>query len=709
MHRFAYLLIVIASTASAQQLPMPRLFWVFPVGAKRGETVELQFGGQNLDGASKLYFSNPAIQAEAIPGAKKDEPIRKFKVTVPADVAPGMVDVRLVSDLGISTPRTFVISESAEFVEDETKQKNDQRETATPIPFNSVVNGKVAPSADVDWYAIEAKKGQRLLIDCKDVEIDSMAIGAIFLTDSEGRQLASSQGAALQPIIDVDIPADGKYYVKVHDLRYRGDDNHFYRLEVGSFPRIDFVLPNGIPRSASPEEKHMLKVFGRNLPGGKPTGLLAYGRPVEETSVAVASAVGNHQFDLAVDDRIYPPASRLDAADIQLNTTVGASNSKMLVLSDIAETAEIEPNNEPAVSQKIAIPAAITGSFNPNDVDTYVFPAKKGEPFVVEVWGQRIGSPVDAYAEIHGPKGETVAQGQDDRENIGELRFPSTCRDVRIEFAAKNEGDHRIVVEHLYREVQGGPQYAYRLVVRRPEPDFRLVATPKHEIHATSLVVYQGGREQIDVLAWRLDGHDEPIHVEARNLPPGVHCDPIVIGPGVKGGALIVTADPGAASSEGEIEIIGRSQAGEREVTRVARGGGIVWDTVNTAASSRLTRSIVLAVRPNVPFAATATVEKTTVTQGEPLKIRVDVKRSETMKNPIKLKGGHWNPANFVVPLTDITADKTTATISVPTDKVKPGTYSTVIDSEGQVVTAKTTIRCVYPSNSFTFTIAEKK
>jgi len=77
-------------------------------------------------------------------------------------------------------------------------------------------------------------------------------------------------------------------------------------------------------------------------------------------------------------------------------------------------------------------------------------------------------------------------------------------------------------------------------------PDFRLVCTPTHDIHIDTHAVYQGGRQRLDILAWRMNGFDAPIAVEARNLPPGVTAEPIVIGPGMKWGTLVVTAAPDA-------------------------------------------------------------------------------------------------------------------------------------------------------------------
>ena len=78
-----------------------------------------------------------------------------------------------------------------------------------------------------------------------------------------------------------------------------------------------------------------------------------------------------------------------------------------------------------------------------------------------------------------------MASIQDDGENIGQIRFPTFTRDLKHTFDIPEDGVYTLRLEHLYGQVQGGPQYVYRLVVRpEPAPDFRLIVQPPHEIRA---------------------------------------------------------------------------------------------------------------------------------------------------------------------------------------------------------------------------------
>jgi hypothetical protein len=127
-----------------------------------------------------------------------------------------------------------------------------------------------------------------------------------------------------------------------------------------------------------------------------------------------------------------------------------------------------------------------------------------------------------------------------------------------------------------------------------------------------------------------------------------------------------------------------------------------------------MTRSIVLAVRENAPFRVTATAEKTTLKQGEPLVISCHVDRRPDVAVEILLNGrGFPLPPGIDIPLTKIVAGQSDGKLTLATDKVPPATYSMPINGEGQVPfqrtpDAKETIRCLLPSNLVTFTILPK-
>src|SRR5262249_3578638 len=66
------------------------------------------------------------------------------------------------------------------------------------------------------------------------------------------------------PFVDFIVPADGNYVVRIHDTTFQGGLP--YRLVISTRPQIENVVPCAV----RPGETVELKVFGRNLPGGKP-------------------------------------------------------------------------------------------------------------------------------------------------------------------------------------------------------------------------------------------------------------------------------------------------------------------------------------------------------------------------------------------------------------------------------------------------------
>ena len=150
--RFLLALALLATFAHAQELPVPQLKNVFPSGARQGTTVEVELGGADLDGTNKLYFSDPGITAELISDPAK--PPARFKVTVAPDVPVGDYDVRSIGKLGISNPRAFSVGDCRGVNENE---PNNAREKANRVPLNCVINGRVDPVEDIDWYVFPAK------------------------------------------------------------------------------------------------------------------------------------------------------------------------------------------------------------------------------------------------------------------------------------------------------------------------------------------------------------------------------------------------------------------------------------------------------------------------------------------------------------------------------------------------------------------------
>src|ERR1041385_1618111 len=253
------------------QLPVARLFTVFPSGGKAGAQVEVDLTGADLDEASQLHFSDPAITAKQKIGANNGLPeANKFVVSIATNASPGIYEARVAGRFGISNPRLFVVSELPEAIAPAT---NTSLANASPILLDTIVNGRSAANTAA-FYKFTAKKGQRILIECQASEIDSRMDAALILSNAAGKDLERNRSGGL---LDFSVPADGEFYLKVYDYLFRGGGEYFYRLALSTRPHIDFIFPpSGL---AGSKGKYLL--YGRNLPGSAPAKDLAVDRSEE--------------------------------------------------------------------------------------------------------------------------------------------------------------------------------------------------------------------------------------------------------------------------------------------------------------------------------------------------------------------------------------------------------------------------------------------
>src|SRR4029079_15797050 len=120
------------------------------------------------------------------------------------------------------------------------KQRSDRRETATAVPANSTVHGRLNDPADVDLYRVEVKRGQRI-----SAEIEAARLGVdrgipdlhLAIYDADGKKLAAADDSALyvqDPVLSIVAAKDGAHFVEVRHCMYNGA-GEIYRLHVGTF------------------------------------------------------------------------------------------------------------------------------------------------------------------------------------------------------------------------------------------------------------------------------------------------------------------------------------------------------------------------------------------------------------------------------------------------------------------------------------------
>ncbi|MCZ2342437.1 MAG: hypothetical protein LC104_11660 [Bacteroidales bacterium] len=623
--RLAILAGCLSGTAAlAQQpvqnlLPQPRISSVFPAGGKAGSVVEVLVSGNDLEDAQGLYFAHPGFKAELIvepekidPKTKKPIPKKKktrgaatssekFKVTIPPDALPGSYDVRVVDQHGISNPRLFTVGRLPEV--NETEPNNDVPQ-AQKVTTGTVVNGTIASPTDVDYLSITGKAGERFLVWCTTSAIDSRARPLLELYTPEGQRLGLNRNYRdNDALLDVTLPSNGEYLLRVSEFAYQyGGSDYGYRLTVGAPYHIDCVFPPMVP----PGKASSVTLYGRHLPGGKPSGFTIDGRPIEMLNVQVtppgtASIGGPIHFA----GRVSPAMGLTELFEYRFPGPTGPSEPVPMFLTDLPVTLEADAdNNSFDKAQVVPVPGEVAGRIEKrSDKDYFAFHAKKGDRFTISLFADRIGASMDTYFQIRNAENKPLSAEQDDDANpLHSVSFYDRTNDPPSQtFTVPADGKYLVFVGSREASVNFGPRSIYRLRIATPTPDFRAVVMPRSRDLTNATILTSGGSDAFDVFVERREGFNAPITFTAGQLPAGVTAKPATIGNTSNWGTLVLTAAPGAAAFHGPVSVTATATMEGKTLTRPARPATITWGITpkqNIPALTRLDQQLVLAVRP---------------------------------------------------------------------------------------------------------------
>lgn len=663
--------------AARAELPNPVLHTVFPAGGQAGTSVTVVVSGSALDGLRDLRSSIPRLIV-------KKTDTNRFTLTIPATTPPGVYDVRAVGLHGISSPRSFFVSNRAEHRE---KEPNEATGTAQPLALDVAVNGRVDRPGDVDFYRFDARGGQRVVLECWARRIDSQLRAVLEVFDTRGKRLAVNRGyAGIDPLIDFLAPADGTYFVKVFDLSFLGGASHFYRLDVDTRPRVEFALPCVVQRGKSTR----VKLFGRNLSPREP------GR---KQRVEGGLALDSVEVEVTPPDASRDEPLRLPLRPAQLSADAfpyyhpGGHAPVRIGVTDVPVVAGTADNRLPERAQEITAPCAVSGQLTDGDErHWYAVRARRGEVFWLEAFGERLGAPVQLGVAVLDSSGRReLVKLTECVDDLGQSRFPTAHSDPAGRWVAPADGRYLIVVRNRIGGLNRDPRRIYQLSIRREEPDFHLAVVSRHEGQPAGLNVASGGREVAEVLALRHRGLTGPIRVTAEKLPPGIQCPDIWIGPGQDHAPLVLTASRNAPSFAGALKLVGHADIGGAAITRPARGGTLIWPG-QPAPSARLTQAIPLATAPEARLLLTASPDRAVVYQESVLDVTIDVEqRFEGSVAPIHLSGVGL-PRGMANAVATIPAGKTKGNISFSfPELLAPGPYTFAVQAETEVPLASGT------------------
>jgi hypothetical protein len=582
---------------------VPHLAYVLPAGGRQGATFQVKTGGQFLPNVSAVYVSGSGVQATVVDYARpmnamqatelrdrmqalQKQPItaavRKemldtrvklltfnstrltspvlaetvtLQVTIAPGAAPGKRELRVATPQGLSNPLVFCVGQLPEFTEKESigvVQPNanqpaqvqiSQVPTDMPITLPATVNGRIKPGlprpqaqaragqpftpGEADRYRFQAHQGQELVIAASARELIPYLADAVpgwfqavlTLYDASGNELAYDDDYRFHPdpVLHFAVPKDAEYTIEIRDALYRGREDFVYRIAIGELPFVTSAFPLG-GRAGS---KTTVQLTGWNLPASKMT-MNAKGKP----------------------PGVYPRA-----------------NSPAFMVDTQPEGFEKEPNNSPAAAQRVKLPIIMNGRIDqPGDWDVFRFQGRAGQAIVAEVYARRLDSPLDSVLKLTDAKGTQLAFNDDyDDQGAG---LETHHADSRILTTLPANGTYYLYLGDAQQK--GGPEYAYRLRIGAPRPDFDLRVTP------SSINVSGGLTVPITVHAVRKDGFSGDIALALKGAPKGF----ILIGGLLPAGRdevrLTLTVPPQPQPEPLSLSLEGRATIQGHQVARLA-------------------------------------------------------------------------------------------------------------------------------------------
>lgn len=413
----------------------------------------------------------------------------------------------------------------------------------------------------------------------------------------------------------------GTYYIRVSDYEERGNRGHFYRIKVGQFPLAVAAFPLGLQLGKTAEVHltaynlgtEQVEVKGEPSPEDRRAVMFrpqtAKGPAFNRVKLALGSEpevlASGTNTTLAQAQPISLPVTvngRLEAAEnyyrfrasknqklvfevnanrlgspldslLEILDSRGAPVERATVRCVLETSTTLSDRNSSDRGIRIASPAGLAvGDYlmiGAEIIQVEAMPRGPDDDFLLKGFGgQRLGY-LDTTPEAHAVdqavyKVQIYPPGQQFAPNglpVVHLMFrnddggPGYGKDSLLHFTAPEDGEYIVRLRDVRKLM--GPDYAYRLTMREPAPDFTLNVSPRNPN------IPAGGRIPVTVTALRFDDFDGPIEVSLKDLPAGLHATQGVIAPGQISTTLLLSADDGAhLDHAAPLEALGRAQLG---------------------------------------------------------------------------------------------------------------------------------------------------
>ena len=597
----------------------PVITTVTPRGLQTGAKTRVTITGTTLQNAN--VFLSERLATTTIVESTNSKLVAD--VVVPPTATPGFYPLRVYGEAGLSKPVVVAVDRMKELTWSSTSV---EKPAALPAAFS----GTVAGTQEVKiWF--NGKKGQRVVADVESQRLGSNLDPVVEIKNSRGTPLGlewRKHELHGDTRVEVTLPADGTYFVELHDLAYRAPGNSPFRVRVGDLKVIDQFLPRT---------------------SGDETVLTASGTGIGKTKVR-ASPSPDGTLSLKNLPDVDGPLPRVENSDATEIAEVAGGKKQPDIDTTFAGTR----------SQAVV---AINGTVSePNEADVFNLKVAEGTKLYFNLQSRSLGSPLDGTLRIFNGKQLLSAKDTGGTGNdIGaEITVPKGAKNLRVrisDFARR-----------------GGATHVYRLLISKSgRSDFRIsaqsgtVEIPENGsvVMRLSVVRSGGGFAYAGPIRLSVEG-DNGLQITPAELPAESPSRDVFV-------VLSRTGPVGDQISP--ISIIAESARGPavRTAARVPTTAPVVaaeFDSLVAAEPKKpVDASINIAGVPPILFRGTQAIlpiQMTALTPADMGTVRFRLMSTERPRNN--------KPLVRAVPNQFVTAPQSTADlkISVPFDQVDP-------------------------------------
>jgi hypothetical protein len=619
----------------------PILLAIEPPCGQAGTRQEVVLRGFRLADAEEVVCHEPGVSVEILGAAETWKPggegpkrreVLRAAITTAADVPPGNVYLRIRTRTGLSNPRSFHVNRLPVIARHEA---NLDREHAQSLPVEHTLWANL-PRHQTHWYAIDLAAGQRVSLELLGLRISPTYIDArISVYDPAGAKLLEADTSPLyyhDPVCSFRAKAAGRHLVAIEetrngqdhdDSRYGFGSDCFYVLHVGDFPQprslfplggrcgsdVSFTFAGGLDGPWSQVERLPKQPTFRKGPAGALHNLWVFRAP----------------------ETLYPV--RRDEAGREVRGT----GPLFFMASDHECIAEQEQHGDPEHAQPLPAGAvAVDGRISAaGEVDWYRIMGEPDKEYAVEVFARRLRSPLDPLLKAYPAGLNGIPVENDDIQGYDV--------DSKVRVRMKPEGCLVAVTDS--RE-QGGPDYAYRLVVDEIRPHAVLTTLPVETLTHLPLfktgqqaVVPKGGRMLV-LLKLLNDGAAMPLLDQTiTGLPAGVDAEvgtapaptdrlPIVLSAGSDAVRSVRLATPMATAQA-------TAGKGVPPIEFHQEIGMVYGHPAQTAWHVAIFDRLAVAVVDPLPFSIALASESPRVAAGSTVSLVVSIARDAAWQKPV--------------------------------------------------------------------------